>query len=574
VVISLDSRRRSLPDLSWPSADPESAEAGQTLVPQRKKASVLPFVDAHPEASPMSRASSAWTASEGEVGSTTMSLEGDLDAIEAQAEGPDETQSLGNEAMNALLSDVHGRPALSASLPFVPAAAPPPRPSSAGHAQPPPLPAARPSQAGAPPRPAPSTPPPRPFIPPPTPSAPTFGPPPAAPPPPPAAPAPAAPAAPSFNAPPAPADIAPPALVRAQAHAEPIRPPTQSSPWGSNDLPGAPRPAAEAPAAPQISPRLSTEGARSPNMAGSGLLAASNAAAGEPAPSDEPAPSTPASPAPAAEARAAKGPPRELVQLLWFDPKSPAAVRKQRAWKPIIAELERERDAEEEDDDDDELPAEGSPAHWDHRSVLAVIVRAQTVDGLGVREAMASAVGADGRYQPPLVVVSGELLFPFDELSTLKAMVTAMSPLAAGDKKLKEAVDTVSDLLKAPWPEGSGRIADGLAERLKEAFAQTRRMIPADYLESHTERMLLGERRYQRRSLLGGTWIRTLFRPGGTGEPLPAYLPDALARELPMFPRFSARMIAEVTMQQDPYEQSPLALRVVALARTLALPRS
>ena len=45
---------------------------------------------------------------------------------EAQAEGPEETQSLGNEAMNALLSDVHGRPAHSASLPFVPAAAPPP----------------------------------------------------------------------------------------------------------------------------------------------------------------------------------------------------------------------------------------------------------------------------------------------------------------------------------------------------------------------------------------------------------------------------------------------------------------
>ncbi len=567
VLISLDARRRSIPDLSWSSGDAASAEAGQTLVPHRKKAKVLPFVEARPEVSPMARATTAWTASDGDVGSTTMSLEGDLDAIEAQAEGPDETQSLGNEAMNAMLSEVHGRPTLSSSLPFVPAATPPPRPSSAG--QPPPLPPPRPSQTGAPPRPAPSSPPPaRPFIPPPTPSAPaapTFGPPPVAP---------VAPVAPTFGAPTPPAEIAPPALVRPQPQAEPIRPQALSSPWSSNDLPAGPRPSAEAPAAAQISPRLATDAARAPNMAGSGLLAASNAAASEPAPIEEPTPSAPASPAPASEARPARGPAKELVQLLWFDPKSAGTIRKQRAFRPIIAALERERDAEEEDDDDDDLPAEGSPEHWDNRSVLAVIVRAQTIDGAGVREAMASAVGEDGRYQPPLVLVAGELIFPFDELASLKAMVTAMTPLAAGDKKLKEAVDTVTDLLKAPWPEGSGRIAEGLGERLKEAFAQGKRMIPPDYLESHTERMVLGERRYQRRSLLGDTWIRSLFRPGGSGEPIPAYLPDKLARELPMFPRFGARLIAEVTMQQDPYETSPLALRVVALARTLAVPKA
>ena len=33
----------------------------------------------------------------------------------------------------------------------------------------------------------------------------------------------------------------------------------------------------------------------------------------------------------------------------------------------------------------------------------------------------------DGTFEPPLVVVSGELFFPFDELETLKATLTAVS---------------------------------------------------------------------------------------------------------------------------------------------------
>ncbi|MFO0761812.1 MAG: DUF2169 domain-containing protein [Byssovorax sp.] len=510
VLVMADNRRRSIPDLSWSSsssassADDRPIEGNKTMGLERKAGKVLPFVEASHAESPLGRSSTAWAPHEGEVGSTTMSLDGDLDAIEAQAEGPEETQSLGNEAMSALLSDVHGRPPMASSLPFVP----PPTPSAPTFG-PPPAPRAQPPQ---PPQPPPLPPPrpsvpsrPAPVIPPPVPSAPTFGP--------------------------------------------------------------APAPA------PQISPRFSTDAARAPNVAQSGLLAASNAAAAEPAPVEDAAPSP--SPPPVSEARppAPKSPPRELLQLLWFDPKSPPVIRKQRAFRPIIAALEEEQEREEEDDEDDELPAEGSPEHWDHRSVLGVLVRGAPLDTAGIREAMASAVRPDGSYQPPLVLCAGELSFPFDELSMLRAMVTAMSPLAAADKKLKEAIDSVQDLLKAPWPEGSGKIADGLAERLREAFGQTKRMIPADYLEQHTERMVLGERRYQKRSLLGDTWIRSLFRPGNTGDPIPTYLPEKLSRDLPMFPRFGARLIAEVTMQQDPYENTPLALRVVALGRTLAVPR-
>jgi hypothetical protein len=42
-----------------------------------------------------------------------------------------------------------------------------------------------------------------------------------------------------------------------------------------------------------------------------------------------------------------------------------------------------------------------------------------------------------------------------------------------------------------------------------------------------------------------------------------------MARSAPLFDRFSARLIAEVVPQQDAYEESPVALRVSAVARVL-----
>jgi hypothetical protein len=48
---------------------------------------------------------------------------------------------------------------------------------------------------------------------------------------------------------------------------------------------------------------------------------------------------------------------------------------------------------------------------------------------------------------------------------------------------------------------------------------------------------------------------------------VPAYLPEALAKQLPMFQRFRARIIAEALLQQDEYETQPTALKVVALGR-------
>jgi hypothetical protein len=51
------------------------------------------------------------------------------------------------------------------------------------------------------------------------------------------------------------------------------------------------------------------------------------------------------------------------------------------------------------------------------------------------------------------------------------------------------------------------------------------------------------------------------------------YLPEALARTLPMFPSFEARLLAEAHPAQDVAEASPVALRALALGRVIATGR-
>jgi len=265
-----------------------------------------------------------------------------------------------------------------------------------------------------------------------------------------------------------------------------------------------------------------------------------------------------------------RGASRDVIDLLWFDPESVSMLREHPKWKPILDKL---RPPPRDLDFDDEPPPGDPPEVRDKRDVFAVITKGESTDAEGIQEAIADAVADDGTFTPPLVLVSGELSFPFDELETLKATVTAVTPLIAGDKKLKETVDTVNELLKTPWLQSSSGVAEGLTLRVKEAFAQGNRMLPPSYLDTHTDRMLLEQRHYQKRTVFGELWIRSVLLPGGSQQPMPAYLPESLAKKLPMFQRFKARIIAEAHMQQDEYENHPAALKVVALGRVVAMSR-
>jgi hypothetical protein len=108
-----------------------------------------------------------------------------------------------------------------------------------------------------------------------------------------------------------------------------------------------------------------------------------------------------------------------------------------------------------------------------------------------------------------------------------------------------------------------------MTARIRETFAQGKRAVPDTHLVEQTDRVLLAQRRYQKRIVFGAPHLRCLIHL--EGAVVPGYLPESLAKKLPMFQRFRGRLIAEVQQQADQYETYPASLRVVALVR--ATPR-
>lgn len=378
---------------------------------------------------------------------------------------------------------------------------------------------------------------------------------------PPATPAAAAPPAPPLPvaAPPA---IAPPAYVPPPP---PVAAPRASaeSVWASGG-PGAAGPQREtigsavaaaasvAVAAPSVD-RASQEGA----------MAASNAAAGA-APWS--VPKRDLRPA-AAESEALRAEPaRELLQLLWYDAESIARMRRVPAWKKVFEDLERSprsRDIEIVD---------GAREPWeveDRQEVFEVLAKAPRTDGKGVEEALEGAIGEDGKFVPPLVLLAGEIEMPFDELEALKAAMSTAAPLVtAADEGLKAAVGMAKEFVQTPGLSAASTVSEGLTGRIREAFAREKKGLPADYLDQQMERVLLSERHYQKRKVFGGRFVRCLVWLPGEPHAVVGYLPEEVGTKLPMWRRFRARLIVEVWPGQDQYEASPTAVRGFAIART------
>ncbi|WP_437693854.1 DUF2169 domain-containing protein [Sorangium sp. So ce176] len=330
-----------------------------------------------------------------------------------------------------------------------------------------------------------------------------------------------------------------------------------------------PRPAVVAPP-PVESPWVA--GAARAAAAPPSTIGSSAAAAPLPRPDPAPAPPAPASaPARTPSARgaaAARSGPAEIVHLIWFDPESVPRVRRQPAFRPLLEELdERPLDREA----DEPALAKDPMAVEDHREIFEIIARAGATDADGAQDAVIEAVRDGGKFVPPVCLLAGELIFGFDELETLKATVTAATPLVGNDDLLRAAVAPAHEFLKLPELRSSPAVAEGLTTRIKEAF-EGKRVAPAGYLRTQTERALLDQRQYQRRPVLGGPHLRALLQPPGSSQQIPAYLPEALAQQLPLYQRFRARILAELHLQVDQHESHPIALRVLALARVAPLP--
>ena len=257
------------------------------------------------------------------------------------------------------------------------------------------------------------------------------------------------------------------------------------------------------------------------------------------------------------------------LELVWHASDFGKRARKNPSWAKLLSAPKRPTQARESllgfSLGDDRPDPSGELSKSD---VLNILSRAVPATAQEMRGALADGFAVSGASTPPLLLLGGELEFPFDELETLRAILGAATPLASGDKKLKATIDLVTEMMQTPL-QGSPEIVEGFIERLREAWSKANRLLPPTYLETHTERMLLEQRHYQRRDLLDASWVRALLKVQAEDGKMPVYLPMHLQRKLPLFKRFPARIIVEALPQQDQYESHPVAHRALALARLL-----
>ena len=258
----------------------------------------------------------------------------------------------------------------------------------------------------------------------------------------------------------------------------------------------------------------------------------------------------------------------KALQLVWFDPESVPRIHRKEELQPILRELEnRPPDTEL----DDPSLARDPVAVEDRRDVFEVLARGASLDEPRLNQALEAAVRDDGKFTPPLAIVDGEVRFLFDELETLRATLTIAAVFAPCDEPLRAAIADAREFLRTPDLRSPPIVTEGYTTRVQEALKRAKRGVPPGYLEEQTERVLVEARHYQRRNVYGSTHLRALMQIGNAPRLWPVYVPESAAGKLPMFARFSARILAEIGFQESQYEAHPTALRALAIARLSAV---
>ncbi|MFT3774918.1 MAG: DUF2169 domain-containing protein [Minicystis sp.] len=200
---------------------------------------------------------------------------------------------------------------------------------------------------------------------------------------------------------------------------------------------------------------------------------------------------------------------------------------------------------------------------------VASILARGTPSEIDLDGALFESTAHGGALVPELLLLAGDLELPFDEVAWINALVTAATPLAGADPRLGELLEHAAAMARTPL-QAAPEVASALAADIREAWAQANRVLPPEHLDAQATRSLVLTRAYQRRDVMGETWVRALFTPTGTPAAVPAYVPEAAARRLPLFARFPARVLADVTPQQDQFEESAVALKINAVARVVS----
>lgn len=224
-----------------------------------------------------------------------------------------------------------------------------------------------------------------------------------------------------------------------------------------------------------------------------------------------------------------------------------------------------------DDDLDDPAPNKDPIEIEDTRDIFEILARAASEDVAELNDELASAIRPGNKFIPPLLLLAGELSFPFDEKEMLKAAVAIAGPLAGTDEGLKAAIREAKEFLSGGSEQVCpGTLADTHTTRIRDAFQRGRRSVSADTLDLQIERSLVEGRHYQKRQVLGMNAIRALLHSGSglsSIRPAPVYIPEDISKKLPLYQRFRTRIIAELYFQEDQYESHPAALKALAIGR-------
>jgi hypothetical protein len=253
-----------------------------------------------------------------------------------------------------------------------------------------------------------------------------------------------------------------------------------------------------------------------------------------------------------------------LSKLMWFDQGSVRAICEHPQWRKLVRGSYR-------GDEADTTPSPTKGEESDAAGFVYDVIANGTPARAHVIEAAVAELASTGtNFEAPLVLSAGELYFSFDELAMLRATITVVTPYVSDDATLAQLAGDARALLDLPWLDTAGGTADELTARIRDAFNAVSRPLPPGYLEAQAQRIVVQERRFQRRRLQGRSWIRCSFVPVKSRSSIPTYLPDMLAQDLPMLQHFETRLIAEAHLYEDQYESHPIALKVVALTRVVS----
>lgn len=254
--------------------------------------------------------------------------------------------------------------------------------------------------------------------------------------------------------------------------------------------------------------------------------------------------------------------PKSPLELIWFDTKWHRKLRRNSDWLPLMPEPSAPPKAER-GKPPPPPPHPDDVAEAQRADVVAVLSKAKELP----IEFDSASLSDDGAG-PPLQLVSGALELRFDEAELLKATVTSAEPFAANGPLLRERIEAAKAIMGTGL-ESAPEVTHAHVRGIREAWRRSSGSLSADFLEQHTERLLLTQRSYQLRKLLDDEMLRAWFSSDAFPDGIPAYIPASTDKRLPMFPSFRVRMLVMLVPRQEAYERPQLALRVVALARLL-----